>query len=71
MVNGKVTPLYNMPGYNSNSKVLEFKNIVTPLNVSSGYEMRIWYGEDFVDKSEGDNNEEKTCVDVYGKFGCG
>lgn len=52
-----------VPGYTSVSPelVLSFFN---PYSVQSGQELRLWYGEDFVNVSEGDNGGT-ACIDIY------
>lgn len=52
-----------VPGYTSVSPelVLSFFN---PYSVQSGQELRLWYGEDVMNVSEGDNGGT-ACVDIY------
>lgn len=52
-----------VPGYTSVSPelVLSFFN---PYSVQSGQELRLWYGEDLVNVSEGDNGGT-ACIDIY------
>ena len=55
-----------IPGYNSLSPeiVLSF---FAPYSVSSGQQLRLWYGEDLVAYTEGDNGG-KVCCDVYALY---
>ena len=55
---------YILPGYHENSSELVFNRVSAPLRVVAGDEYRIWYHEDFVNGEE-DNNNGRTCVDVY------
>ncbi|XP_078356544.1 uncharacterized protein LOC144641399 [Oculina patagonica] len=55
---------YTLPGQNADSKEIEFTDISIPLLLSSGQELRIWYGEDLANYGEGDN-DGTSCVDVY------
>lgn len=54
-------------GYNSWSPELVLSVFSHPYWVSSGQELRLWYGEDFVNLSEGDNGG-RACCDVYALF---
>ena len=58
---------YTLPGYYADSKEIAFTEISTPLLLSSGQELRIWYGEDLTNGGEGDNGGT-SCVDVYAKY---
>ena len=60
-------PTYTLPGYYADSKEIAFTDISTPLLLSSGQKLRIWYGEDLTNSAEGDN-EGISCVDVYAKY---
>ena len=55
---------HRIPGYTSMSPVLELKAFGKPISVSSGQELRLWYGEDLVNYTEGDNGGT-ACADVY------
>lgn len=55
---------YQISGIGVNSPELLFNNLPTPLSVSVGKEFQIWYGQDLIDCSEG-NNAGQTCADVY------
>ena len=58
---------YRISGYHANSSELVFPDLPTPLPVTSGQELRLWYSEDWDDYYEEDN-DGLTCADVYGKF---
>jgi len=58
---------FRIPGYHANSPELVFPDLLTPVPVSSGQELRVWYSEDLKDYYEGDN-DGITCADVYAKF---
>ncbi|KAL9951002.1 hypothetical protein ACROYT_G043588 [Oculina patagonica] len=53
---------YLLPGYTSNSPVLEFCQSFT---FSASDELRLWYGEDLRGSTES-NNAGTSCADVYG-----
>ena len=53
-----------IPGYTSLSPALVLSAYALPQSVSSGQELRLWFGEDFVNRSEGDNGG-RACCDVY------
>lgn len=55
---------FSDPNFTSMSKslILEDPSIYT--HVIKGQEMRLWYGEDILGKTEGDNRG-KVCADVY------
>lgn len=58
---------YRIPGYHSNSSQLIFPDFQTPLPVSLGQELRLWYSEDWADGYEADNGG-LTCADIYAKY---
>lgn len=58
---------YTLPGYHPDSTEIVFTDISTPLRLSSGQQLRIWYEEDLRNENEGDN-DGSTCVDVYAKY---
>ena len=53
-----------IPGYTSLSPALVLSAYAHPHSVSSGQELRLWFGEDFVNRFEGDNGG-RACCDVY------
>lgn len=55
---------HRIPGYNSMSPVLELKVFHNPIRVTYGQELRLWYGEDLVNYTEGDNGG-KACAAVF------
>lgn len=63
----ELLPKYTLQGYHPDSTEIVFRNISTPLRLSSGQQLRIWYGEDLRDETEIDNSGS-SCVDVYAKY---
>ena len=63
----KILSMYTLQGYRPDSTEIVFKNILTPLRLSSGQQLRIWYGEDLRNENESDNGG-LSCVDVYAKY---
>ena len=59
--------LHTLPGYYADSKEIAFTDISTPLLLSFGQELRIWYGEDLTNSTERDNGGI-SCVDVYANY---
>ena len=55
---------YHLDGTMHLSPKLVFPDLPNPLPVSRNQELQIWYGQDWIDCTEGDNNGT-TCVDVY------
>ena len=55
---------YSLGGIEHNSPQLVFRNLSSPLPLSQGQDLQIWYGQDFVDYTE-ENNSGFTCADVY------
>lgn len=60
--NGRVT--YSLPGYHANSTKVVYRVLKPPVRVDAGEEFRIWHRQDLFDSSE-ENNDGKTCTDVY------
>ena len=56
-----------IPGYSSRSPELVMSIYDTPVSVSAGQELRLWYTEDLKNGFEGDNGG-KVCADVFGYF---
>ena len=56
-----------IPGYNSWSPELVLSVFSSPLTVTSGQELRLWYGEDLVNYTESDNGG-KSCCEVFARF---
>jgi len=56
-----------IPGYNSLSPELVLSVFSSPLTVTSGQVLRLWYGEDLVNGSESDN-DGTSCSDVFARF---
>ena len=55
---------YTLEGIEQKSPELVFRNLKSPMPLSQGEELQIWYGQDFADCGEEDNSGV-TCVDVY------
>ena len=55
---------YHLDGITHTSSELHFSHLPNPLSVSRNEELQIWYGQDWIDCSE-HNNDGATCVDVY------
>ena len=53
-----------IPGYKSLSPELVLSVFSSPLTVTSGQVLRLWYGEDLVNSSESDNGGT-SCCDVF------
>ena len=58
---------YRVPGYNSLSPELVLPSFSSPEKVHSNQELRVWFGENLVNISEGDNGGT-VCADVYALF---
>ena len=56
---------YGINGTTHTSPELLYRDLTNKVSVSRKQELQIWYGQDWIDCSEGNNNDEKTCVDVY------
>ena len=56
-----------IPGYNSLSPELVLSAFSNPPSVTQGQELRLWYGEDLKNSSEGDNGGT-SCCDVYARL---
>ena len=59
--------LYNLPGYDSDSFEVVFNDFPSPLQLSSGQELRLWFSEDYYNYYEFDNGGT-TCADVFAKY---
>ena len=55
---------YSLKGFGHKSPELVLPNPPSPLSLSRGQELQIWYGQDWINCSE-ENNSGSTCVDVY------
>ena len=58
---------FRIPGYHPNSSELVFPDLLAPLAVTSGQEVRVWYSED-LSKFTVKDNDGITCADAYAKF---
>ena len=56
-----------IPGYNSLSPELVLSVFSSPLTVTSGQVLRLWYGEDLVNFTEREN-DGTSCCDVFARF---
>ena len=56
-----------VPGYSSYSPELVMSIYDTPVSISAGQNLRLWYIEDLEDSWEGDNHG-RVCADNYGEF---
>ena len=56
---------YSLNGTKHESPELVFRDLPNPLSVSSNQELQIWYGQDWKDCSEENNDNGTTCVDVF------
>ena len=56
---------YSLNGTTHTSPELVFPDLPNKVSVSRNQEMQIWYGQDWIDCSEHNNNNDKTCVDVH------
>ena len=61
---GKKKHFYRLEGTSHTSLELVFRDLPDQLSVSRNQELQIWYGQDWIDCAESDNNGT-TCVDVY------
>ena len=57
-----------IPGYDSLSPELVLLALSNPPFVTRGQELRVWYGEDFNKNAKVDDNEGKSCCDIYARF---
>ena len=55
---------YVLEGVNQGSPELILGNLSRPLRLLRDQRLQIWYGQDWIDNSEGGNNGT-TCVDVF------
>ena len=58
---------YSLEGTGHKSPELVFRNLSSPMSFSRNQQLQIWYGQDWIDCSE-HNNNGKTCVDVYALY---
>ena len=59
------THYYSLNGTNHTSPALVYRELPNKVFVSRSNEMQIWFGQDWLDCSEDNNNNDTTCVDVY------
>ena len=58
---------YTIPGYDAQFSEIVFSVFPTLLHLSSNKELRLWYEEDLLDRSE-DDNGGTSCTDVFAKY---
>ena len=56
-----------IPGYSSRSPELVMSIYDTPVAVTAGQELRLWYTQDLINGPESDN-AGRVCADVFGYF---
>ena len=61
------TSTYKLPGYHSNSTEIVFNDFPSPLQLSSGQELRLWFTTDYNNYLESGNGGT-TCADVFAKY---
>ena len=60
------TKWYKVPGYNSQSPDIVLSRF-SPTSVARGQRLRLWFGEDLANLSEG-NNGGRVCCKVYAVY---
>ena len=58
---------YTIEGYDSTSPEIIWKNFTTPVGLTSGQELRLWFSKDLLDINEGGNNGT-SCTDVFALY---
>ena len=58
---------YKIPGYNSSSSEIIITDFPNPLYLSSGQDLRLWFGDDLFDHHE-DNNKGTVCTNVFVRY---
>ena len=58
---------YTIPGYNPSSSEIIITVIPNPLYLSSGQELRLWFGRDLFDHNE-DKNNGTVCTNVFVRY---
>ena len=61
----KTKHFYILDGVKQKSRELVYRDLPNEGFVSRSDKMQIWYGQDWIDCSESNNNDATTCVDVY------
>ena len=61
------TSRYKLNGYHSNSPEIVFSDLPSPIQLSSGQELRLWFDADYINYYEYDNRG-KSCADVFAKY---
>ena len=57
-----------IPGYNSLSPELVLSVFSSPLSVTTGQVLRLWYGEDLANNGGQRDNGGTSCCDVFARF---
>ena len=57
-----------IPGYNSLSPELVLSVFSSPLTVTSGQVLRLWYGEDLANNGGQGDNGGTSCCNVFARF---
>ena len=60
---------YSINGTTHESPELIYRDLPNKVSVSRTQELQIWFGQDWIDCSESNNNDDETCVDVYAWYG--
>ncbi|XP_044181596.1 uncharacterized protein LOC122962518 [Acropora millepora] len=58
---------YKIPGYNSSSSEIIITDFPNPLYLSSGQDLRLWFGDDLFDHHE-NNNNGTVCTNVFVRY---
>ena len=58
---------YTIPGYNSSSSEIIITDFPNPLYLSSGQDLRLWFGRDLFDQFE-DSNNGTVCTNVFVRY---
>ena len=58
---------HNIPGYNSSSSEIIITDFPNPLYLSSGQELRLWFGRDLFDHKE-DRSNGTVCTNVFVRY---
>ena len=59
---------YKIEGVDVNERELRFNNLPSPISVSGGQELQLWFAEDLTQDCDESNNSGQTCADVYARY---
>ena len=59
---------YTFPGYDVQSSEIVFSGFLTPLFLSRGQELRLWYMDDDYNNYTESDNGGTSCTDVFAKY---